>query len=298
MQAPQAWLKSDLMLQSKTLVSITSVPRRFDTALRTVVASLENIQRQVVLALPSSYTRFGACSPPSYVSQYKNVVVHAPRKDYGPATKLLGGLDYIAASGDRPDYLITLDDDCVYNDPLAAIEALEQAAAERPSTAITMGGIKLDRPPYSNKDGLFHNNVGYVDAVLGWRGVIYPVAPLMADSRIFDMLNDLPDGTHNDDIYFGIALSRMNIPIYSISSPKTTRDGRKLVLEELETGGPSAVQEAIKKDRRLHESDSFSYAVEKGWLPSPFATAQPISDLEKALRRNRYGRKIVHAIRK
>ncbi len=287
------------MTRPKTLISITSVPRRFDTSLRTVVTSLATIERKVVVCLPASYNKWGVCAPPSYLADLDFATLHVPPRDYGPSTKLLGVLDYILVSGDVPDYVITLDDDCVYNDPTVAIEALEQAASAHPSSVVTIGGIKLDRPPYSNKDGLFHNNVGHVDAVLGWRGVLYPVKPLMANRRIFEMLDELPDGTiHNDDIYFGVALSRLNIPIWSIRSPKSTRDGRALEILELPTGGPSAVQEAVAKNRRLHESDSFSYAVKMGWLPSPFAAQHHMSGIETTLRRNRFGRKIVHAIRK
>ncbi len=292
---------------SQTVISVTSVPRRFDGALKAVLASLEQTGRQVILSLPEAYNKWGAHPVPGYLSQMPHVIVHRPAQDYGPATKLLGGLEYLASnkSNDLPKYIVTFDDDCVSNDPTRVIEVLEEAAEKNAQTAITFCGLKLDRPPFETHNGLFDNNVGYVDGVIGWSGVLYPVAPVLkgVDPQgrdIFAMLRDMPPGTvHNDDVYFGIALARMGVPILSIRKrPLRTSGGERLVMRSLPTGGDSAVLEAVGKSPRLIEGEIFQHAVQQGWLPSRHAAADPVPAFEVMLRRNRYGRKLVNVFRR
>jgi hypothetical protein len=287
------------MSSPRVVLSVTSIPRRFHSSLVSVVESLVPVGFDIVVSLPTTYAKWGSHPAPQELAGLKGVVVHSPSQDYGPATKLLGALDYFRTQNSLPDYIITFDDDCVCNDPEVIVNTLVTAAVGAPGAAITFGGIKLDRPPFSSKDGLFHNNIGPVDAVVGWRGVLYPAAPLMANRDIFEMQKELPPGVvHDDDAYFGIALSRMKIPVLAVQWPRTTRDGRPLQMNELESSGGSAVQEAVLKDRRVNESEIFSFAVSQGWLPSPFSSSAKMSALEKAVRRTRLGRKVVHYMRR
>ena len=225
------------------------------------------------------------------------VTVHRPLQDYGPATKLLGALDYLRTTDRKFDHVITFDDDCYYNDPRAVIEYLERGAAQKPGAVITLGGIRLDRPPYRNKNGLFHNCSGYVDIVCGWRGVLYPVDALMRDTRVFDLQADMPPGVaHDDDAYFGICMSRMDIPVYALKDLRHTNDGTRLHVTSCEGGGGSAVQERVAKDRVDNEMEIVQHAVAHGWLPSRMAAREKQSAIVTMMRRNRVLRKFVKAM--
>ncbi len=292
---------------AQTIISVTSVPRRFNGSLKHVLSSLEQTRRQVIVSLPKTYNKWGAHLAPDYLSHMPHVVVHRPDQDFGPATKLLGGLAYLASTrpNDLPKYIVTFDDDCISNDPNRIIEVLEAAADRNPQTAITFCGMKLDRHPYETHNGLFDNNVGYVDGVIGWSGVLYPVLPLLqgvdAQGRdIFGMLKDMPPvAMQNDDVYFGVALARLGVPILSIRKrPLKTRDGQRLVMRSVPTGGKSAVLEAVAKSPRLIEGEIFQYAVQQGWLPGKQSAACPVPLIEAMLRRSRYGRALVNVFRR
>ncbi len=282
---------------TKTLIAITSIPRRFDTSLRDVLRSLDGTKRPIVLSIPAAYNKWGKTTIPECLRSIENLTVHQPPVDYGPATKLLGALDYLHATGLSFDNIITFDDDCYYNDPAAVIAYLEHAAAENPGAAVTVGGIRLDRPPYRSKNGLFHGCMGFVDVVCGWRGVLYPVAPLLRDRRIFDMQAEtLPGTAHEDDAYFGICLSRMQVPLVSLKELRHTTDGRPLKIMASVGAGTSAVQEHVEKDRVDNEMEILQHAVSQGWLPNRMAAQHQPSMVEVMMRRNRVLRKVVRAI--
>ena len=271
----------------KVLLSVTSIPRRFDSSLREVVSKLQQTQESVVVCLPCHYKKWGPSYPSAYLKDSNNVTLFQPSRDYGPATKLLGAIEYINGVKAKFDAIITFDDDVYYTDTMAAITYLKQQGLRRPGCVITIGGLKLAHFPYRPMNGLWGNNVGYVDAVAGFRGVYYPVEKIVPDRRIFDFASDLPDGIFNDDdAYLGICLSRMGVPIFAVKPPKV-----KLV--SAQGAGESAVQEKAAMHRAENSTRIFQFAVSRGWLPSALAKASPPSTLRTVLNRSIMGRKLL-----
>lgn len=125
--------------------------------------------------------------------------------------------------------------------------------------------------PYARRNGLCYNNIGFVDAVAGYRGVLYPATPLLRDDRIFTGMADLPAGIfHDDDAYFGIMLAILGVPLYAI--PEYSGGGHYVKLEE---GEESAVQAHAENHRVINESLIYRFAVSRGMLPSPFVRNTP-----------------------
>lgn len=205
----------------RVLISLTSVPRRFDNSLREVIDKLEDSEETILVCIPREYRKWGAAHAPDYLDHRDCVIVFQPARDYGPATKLLGALEYLRSARTRFDAIITLDDDIYYEDPAAAVSYLKREALRRPGCVITVGGLKLAHFPYRSKNGLYGNNIGYVDAVVGFKGVYYPLDKIGNDNRMFDFASELPDGIfHDDDAYFGICLARMDVPIFAVKPPR------------------------------------------------------------------------------
>lgn len=277
----------------RVLLSLTSIPRRFENSLREVVSRLQRTGETIVVCLPSHYRKWGRACAPDYLSTHRNVVLFQPSKDYGPATKLLGALEYLGSIKEKFDAIITLDDDLYYSDLSAAIVYLKQQSLKRPGCVITIGGTKLEHFPYRSKNGVCGNNIGYVDAVVGFRGVYYPIEKITQDRRIFDFASEMPEGIfHEDDAYFGICLSRMGVPIYAVKPPKDA-DGRPVKLVSTQDAGDSAVQEKADMHRVENEMRIFQLAVSKGWLPNQMARDNPGSTLERLMKRGRLGRKLL-----
>jgi glycosyltransferase involved in cell wall biosynthesis len=276
----------------KVLLSITSIPRRFDSSLREVISSLHAVEDQVVVCLPSHYRKWGPTPAPDYLKSTGNVVLFQPSQDYGPATKLLGAIEYIHSTKRKFDAIVTLDDDLYYADAPAAIDYLKRQSLERPGCVITIGGLKLERFPYRAKDGLSGNNIGYVDAVVGFRGVYYPADKIGDDRRLFDYASELPGGVFNDDdAYFGICLSRMGVPIYAVKPPRA--GGRAVKLISTQGAGGSAVEEQAHVHRVENEMGLYQFAVTKGWLPSQSAKEHPDKTIRRLMKRSRFGSKLL-----
>ena len=278
----------------KVLLSVTSIPRRFDSSLREVVSRLQETREKVVICLPRLYKKWGYASPPDYLNNYSNIVLFEPSADYGPATKLLGAIEYISGLKEQFDAIVTFDDDLYYNDFPAVITYLKRQSLQRPGCVITIGGLKLEHFPYRWKNGVYGNNVGYVDAVAGFRGVYYPVNKIVHDRRIFDFASELPGAIFNDDdAYFGIGLSRMEVPIFAVKPPKRAGDRFAVKLVPTQSAGGSAVQERAANDRNENTMKIFQFAISKGWLPSRLARANPHSPFRKLLNRTIIGRKLL-----
>jgi hypothetical protein len=277
----------------RTLLALTSVPRRFETSLRETVESLAGTREHVVVSIPEEYKKWGRAVPPPYLTSLPNVSVFRPAMDYGPATKLLGALEYLPTASSTYNHIITFDDDVRYNDPQRVIDYYKRHAARRPGCVITMGGIKLDHHPYHANNGLLYDNVGYVDVVAGYRGVLYPASIFDGDDRVFRMMREMPAGVFNeDDAYFGICLSRMNVPIYAVEQPHSDGDGDRADYHHLAEAGPSAVEEQTTKDRETNEMEIFQYAVARGWLPNKKASAMT-PRIFRMLRRNRIAARFI-----
>jgi len=106
-------------LDRDVVVSLTSVPPRIKSGrLRVAIDSLAKQTlppTQILLNLPRYSKRF-ECDymAPSWAHEYPTLQIHWCEKDYGPATKILGGL----ATLDPSTIVVFLDDDTEYNENL------------------------------------------------------------------------------------------------------------------------------------------------------------------------------------
>jgi hypothetical protein len=247
---------------SPILLSLTSIPRRFDTTLPEVVRGLgrQSIDSPIVVNIPTSYRKWGAAAVPTWLQGMDGVHVHRPSMDFGPATKLLGALEY--ASG-RPDieYIVTCDDD-VLPRSRRHIEHLITCARLLPGCAVTIKGIELLHSPYRTKDGLTYRSRNKpVHAPAGYNCVVYPAPKLLQTATPFTLRNTLSDGVfHDDDAYFGLVLSVLNIPLIAVPGQRTKSAGND---------GGSGVAEDSGRDRRDNEMEIFSTAVRDGLLSVP-----------------------------
>lgn len=172
-------------------ISLTSIPPRFP-GLGPVLESLlgQSVTAHVILQIPHSYARFPG--PFELPSLPDGVTVHRTKRDYGPATKLLGALE----AGTRGDVVIC-DDDCLY----APDWAEQLFAARRPGTAVSAH-------PYSVKRLRRVAQPPYDLIAQGFAGVLL-------DTRMFDheALNPPSEAFGVDDIWISAQLALGQVPV-------------------------------------------------------------------------------------
>jgi hypothetical protein len=249
-----------------TLISLTSIPRRFNTCLPKVIENLKNqsVQCKIIVNIPLEYEKWKEdVVIPEWLFSHSDVIVYRPVKDYGPATKLIGALEYIKVTNtSNIRYVITVDYDILYS--AEHIEKLKAVSNSLPNYAITLAGIKLIKFPYHCNDGLAYHNDGFVDASGGFYGVVYPIKPLQENSHLFEkeFIDSLPSGIRNDDdVFFGIICAIINVPIYACYNSTF------LTVWPYDSG-ESAVEESTQIPRSQNESELFQFAVEMGYLPN------------------------------
>lgn len=252
------------MRGDEVLISLTSVPRRFARSLAQTVAGLrrQSIKPTILLNIPTHYRKWGE-APPLPFEIPPGVKLYRPSQDFGPATKLLGALEYIR---DRPQirFIATADDD-LYPPAAGHLQYLLSCAAALPGSAITMGGILLEREPFRADDGLsYGKTMRLVHAPAGYRGVVYPAAPLRENNLPFELRKRLPEGIfQDDDAYFGCVLSALGIPLASVPGRPRMR--------KTDGAGASAVAEKAERSRIDNEMTIFQAAVGEGLLEVPIA---------------------------
>jgi len=249
-----------------TIISMTSIPRRFNTCLPGVIESLkrQSAKYTIVLNIPTEYVKWkGEVNIPDWITNDAAITVFRPKKDYGPATKLLGALEYIET---RPGIknIITVDDDIefLYENH---IERIVDLSSKRPGEVLTHSGLRLAHPPYRFRNGLDNDNYTcYVDVPAGFFGVLYPVNRLLENTLLFtdEFISTLPSGVfHDDETFMAIVCGIAEIPIYSFK-------GEHAVMVRQTYDGGSAIAEQMGKDRTDNETELYQFAVSKGYLPN------------------------------
>lgn len=244
------------------VISLTSVPRRFDTSLRSTIQAVRTQVNcpDIIVNLPVRYRKWGTHEVPAHLHGLANVTVNRTEVDYGPATKLLGALQFLSRNP-GPTHVLTIDDDLVFTNK-RHVDYLMRCSRIVPEAALTIGGIKLEGPPYRCDRGLtYDNRYTFVDLPAGYRCSSYPVRPLLESPLTFSLREELPDGVFSDDdIYFGILLSLLGIPLFAL--PSGFFSGMVASIG----AGESAVAEHVAVDRKTNESEILSDAVERGLL--------------------------------
>jgi hypothetical protein len=261
-------------LPLKNLIALTTIPRRLKTSLNDVFSCLtrQDLKCDVVISIPRSYQKWGALEEKEFSNIPSWVNIHRPTEDFGPATKLLGALEFAAEK--NYDNIITIDDDVTFSasDYLTYLAGFAQMKS---GIAWTIGGIQLSCWPYSNRFGLRYNSeYCYVNAVCGVSGTVYPVRELMASNLPFTLREVVPPGAfHDDDAYFGAVLHSMKIPL--IAAPSHPKN----LIVNVASAGESAVAEKQTRHRRANESEFFRDSVRKNRIGHSLFKKRPPAEL-------------------
>ena len=189
--------------------SLTSIPSRFDKCKLTIDSLITQVDH-IYLNLCNTYTRFKEFnsnnSVPSYLLKeepYKSKLTITFGKDYGPATKYLGALDYISNS----QWIFFCDDDQEYHPNLIS-KMLNNISTNN----ITINNITINN---ISKFGIYQNRYNIVKNGSG--GIIHGyVGNLMHRSLLNELPTfDLPDlAKYVDDQWMSIYCHLQNISIY------------------------------------------------------------------------------------
>lgn len=200
----------------KYIVSLTSVPTRFKNELPKVLKHIkDNSEVDIVLSIPKEYRKAWSWID-SDIEHLKDLVtINIVDEDWGPATKLLGGIDWVKKNNLDVDGIITIDDDIILSDFNLQVECLLKTASEKPNTVITTGGLKLK---HGKPSGVYNQQC---DVVAGFMGVFYPKNFWKTDLP-FTLLKELSDGFYSeDDAYFGAVSYKSKINIWSTDKKVT-----------------------------------------------------------------------------
>ena len=200
----------------KYIISLTSVPSRFKNELPKVLKHIkDNSEVDIVLSIPKEYRKSWSWVDSDIEHLKELVTINIVDEDWGPATKLLGGIDWVKKNGLDVDGIITLDDDIIFTDFNLQLEHLLKTATEKPNTVITTGGLRAKHAPFRVGEGLNRVFEGYSHGVSGFMGVFYPKNFWKTDLP-FTLLKELSDGFYSeDDAYFGAVAHKLKIKIWS-----------------------------------------------------------------------------------
>ena len=235
---------------------MTSVPSRFKDTLPQVISMInENLQgTQIVLSLPKTY-RKGWEWDIKDIEHLSGVTVNILDEDYGPATKLLGGIKYVKENKLNIDGIITLDDDYLFDNINEVVSNLLELATERKDEIITLSGLSLYKPPYKLARGVKTAINEYTHIPQGFAGVFYP-SKFWDSSLPFTVIDDLSEGFYSeDDAYFGAVANIAGIKIWSSQRLK----GQSISDE-------SAVQSSHEEEREDRVAKLYTELVEKKFI--------------------------------
>ena len=121
---------------------MTSVPSRFKDTLPQVISMIkENLQgTQIILSLPKTY-RKGWEWDIKDIEHLSGVTINILDEDYGPATKLLGGIKYVKENKLNIDGIITLDDDILFDNINEVVSDLLESTIEHKDEIIALSGL-------------------------------------------------------------------------------------------------------------------------------------------------------------
>jgi hypothetical protein len=218
----------------------------------------QSLQLPILLNIPLKYNKWDYEGVPSYLTEIPNIIIFHPSRDFGPATKLLGALEYLRCIPGI-EHIITVDDDIIYQNR-DHLSYLYRFGKNVRNTAFTINGVKLEHAPYRYKNGLKYNcQFSYVQIHAGFKSVCYPVRKLMQNNSAFALTEQMPAHIFNDDDhYFGIILKRNNIPLISVPHDP--------VLKITSIDLNSAVQEQVTGDRAENDSRAINHSVQNGYL--------------------------------
>ena len=262
----------------ETIISLTSVPSRFDYLEETLLSLLKQSYPvdKINVYLPKYYKRFDYHLK-KIPTVPKGVNVKITKKDFGPATKLLPALK---ENWNKKTRIIFCDDDRVYDESMVSrliTESIvkpdciiaEEGRDIKDISDFNWQGSDLPRATLINKNFLYrwyrllslggwkprkNASSGYVDTLAGFGGVM--VLPHYFTNQIFDV----PEVAWMvDDIWISgqLALNKKKIWVTNSSVKSKTSRGSKLDalgdVQDENSARRNANNAAIKYFRDTHK---------------------------------------------
>lgn len=204
-------------------VSLTTIPSRIESLIKPLLSIyLQNITvKNIILNIPTKYNRFPKINFLTTLFKIKKIqekfpelIVHIMDKDYGPASKLIGGLLWFykqKASSSKDKLILTIDDDIIY--PSNHISNYLHQYVKN-NSCIVSSGFTFMEYFYDIKSYQYLGNQKQKDFLEGFGMSLY-------DPYWFDM-NDFmnyyekvkPILFLDDDLIFSNYLQKINIPIH------------------------------------------------------------------------------------
>jgi len=238
----------------KVIVTLTTIPSRLKYLISTLLSLLKQSIKpdEIVVSLPKNSVREPKEGDPyvidsmlqEFVNKY-NITILRCKKDYGPATKLLGLLEReikLNLPKEKEALIITVDDDKIYD--VDTVKYLLEGWKRNEHCVVARKGSKMTRLNKKNKlylanklhfdkiDRLFEqvvkgNEISQdtkVSMVFGTGGVLYRTSHFKEDIFDYKKYNsDFPEKKFFtvDDIYLSGYLGKNNIVKKIIKFPKT-----------------------------------------------------------------------------
>lgn len=245
------------------IISLTTVPRRFNEAINSINYLIKNnCKYKIILNIPKTYRKWKNFNIPN-IKLHNNIIINKCSLDYGPATKLIGTLEYLKINKlFNIKSVITIDDDQFYN--VNYLEKLALMGEKYKNTIITKHGMSLLNYPFKWTNGISHDKTPLYksDFPIGVDGVLYPIEKLI-NSDIYNLIYKLPNYVFcDDDTYFGMIAYILNIPIITVSEEIKKISSR---IRNKNCGG-SACHEGINKDRDTCSSELVQFGIKHNYL--------------------------------
>lgn len=242
----------------KIYITLTTTPQRIAKLKMTLKSVMlqSHPPFKIFLNIPT-FSKRENC--PYEIPDFLNagVTILSPKKDLGPATKLLGTLKY--ADLNANDKIIVIDDDFCYH--YRFVETLHAASAQVPDAVVALQGWRVPgtllHEDRKRIYAYFITSPTEVDVLQGASG--YLVKPQFFDHAVFDY-SDAPENVFfADDIWFSGNLAKQHVKKLIVPSgtfPNKIKSWRTINTNSL-----------ICHENRNHHNNNVMYAFFKDcWL--------------------------------
>jgi hypothetical protein len=262
----------------RCVFSLTTIPSRIKSLAPTLKSLLQQTipANNIYLTIPRKCKRLNTIYPamPKCITDICEIVYID--KDYGPITKLLGGL---IREDDPNTLIITVDDDIIY--PPNMIEVFLKYHQQHPNSALCSAGLILGNKifRYSIKFNQAKNNYWFtmsvpkkgrpVDIIYGYSGALYKRSFFPSydkfKSNVLSKLNNI-DLYRNDDIVISFYLNREKVERRIIKMPEVTSNSGDDAL----SGDPFKFFQSLRRSVKLCENMNWVRKYEKVYMTETF----------------------------
>jgi hypothetical protein len=195
----------------KVIVSLTTIPSRFDKLETVLLPLVSQTCHEVWLNIPSKYSRFPDWDgkvPVRLFNLHPKIKVNLDCKDVGPGTKFIGSAKHL----DPEDLIVYIDDDTRY-DPKLVTNLLKWHRVD-PESAWGLSGFNFEN--YFKCEFPRQHGVP-VDVLEGYGAVIVKAGWIQ---KIVPEFEDLLEVTHHDDMILSNLFQKYGIQRKTIYVPE------------------------------------------------------------------------------